>query len=249
MENERTLLFVFAHPDDESFLVAGVAGKYHPRGVRLILVTATDGTAGKRGDPPICTQEELAAVRAEELRAAAAILGIHHAESLGYKDKELAAAPHQRIREQLVGVIRSFRPDIAISFDPNGTNLHNDHIAISRYASDALAAAADPRWFPAAGEPHQVRRLLWTPPLPVWEAARVSNLATEPGIDFAIDIRPWRQQKSTALRAHRSQHISIDRVFFSQPDVERLLSVETFRQAWGPPLARRPCPDLFEGME
>ena len=101
MGNERTLLFVFAHPDDESFLMAGVAGKYRLQGVRLVLVTATDGAAGKRGDPPVCTQDELAAVRAEELRAAATILGIHHVESLGYRDKELATAPHQRIREQL----------------------------------------------------------------------------------------------------------------------------------------------------
>ena len=44
---------------------------------------------------------------------------------------------------------------------PNGMNLHPDHIAISRFASDAVAAA-DPRWFPETGEPHTVARMLWS---------------------------------------------------------------------------------------
>ena len=57
------ILFSFAHPDDESFSGAGTAMKYGAEGVRTVLVTATRGERGKRGDPPICTTEELSALR------------------------------------------------------------------------------------------------------------------------------------------------------------------------------------------
>ena len=55
-------------------------------------------------------------------------------------------------------------------------------------------------------------------------------------------------RKAEALRAHRTQHLSINRIFFSQPDVDRLLSMELFRQAWGPALAGRPEADLLAGL-
>ena len=248
MKRRRTLLFILAHPDDESFLAAGICCRYNEQGVDLVLVTATGGEAGKRGDPPVCEPEDLGDLRLQELASAAELLGIRTVLPLGYRDKELAAAPPDRIREQLVGIVRAHRPDVVVTFDPNGTNLHTDHVAVSRFTTDALAAAADPRWFPAHGAPFSAPRLLWTPPLPVWEAARVPDLPALPGIDFRIDITEWREQKRAALKAHRSQHISIDRVFFSQPDVDKLLSVETFRQAWGPALPRTPSGDLFEGM-
>ena len=63
-----TLLYSFAHPDDESFSGAGTAMKYAARGVRTILVTATLGERGKTGDPAICTVAELPGVRERELR-------------------------------------------------------------------------------------------------------------------------------------------------------------------------------------
>ena len=59
MPNRPTILFSLAHPDDESFMVAGVACKYGARGVRLVLATATLGDAGKVGDPPVCSRKEL----------------------------------------------------------------------------------------------------------------------------------------------------------------------------------------------
>jgi len=59
----------------------------------------------------------------------------------------------------------------------------------------------------------------------------------------------WSGRKAEALRIHRTQHLNTERVFFSQPDVDKLLALETFRQAFGPPLARRPSQDLFENIE
>ena len=242
------ILLSFAHPDDESVLAAGVACKYALSGVPIVLSVATRGEAGRVGDPPVCPRDDLPAVREAELRRAAAVLGVSDLAFLGYRDRELAAAPPDAVRQQLVGLLRRHRPEIVITFDPNGSNLHPDHMAISRFTSDAIAAAGDARWFPEVGDPHQVGRLLWAPPERPWHMMRAPGFPSLPGIDFVVDIRPWARQKADALRAHRTQHLSIHRIFFSQPDVEMLLSAELFRQAWGPALRERPGDDLFAGL-
>jgi LmbE family N-acetylglucosaminyl deacetylase len=217
--------------------------------VHLALATATLGEAGKVGDPPICSRDELPAVREREIRTAARLLGLGDPVLLGYRDRELAHAPPLEIRHKLVAVIRAHRPQVVVTFDPNGSNAHPDHIAISRFASDAVAAAADPRWFPESGEAHLVQRLVWTPPSRPWLFARMGDVAAQPGVDFAIDITRWSSRKAEALRAHHTQHLNTQRVFFSQPDVDKLLGLETFRQAFGPSLRSRPSSDLFEGID
>lgn len=249
MPNRSTILFSLAHPDDESFLVAGVACKYSAQGVRLVLATATPGEAGKVGDPPVCSSKELPRVRESELRRAVDLLGIDVLHLLGYRDKELSKADPAQIRGQLVCLLRRYRPSLVITFDPSGFNQHPDHIAISRFTSDAIAAAADPRWLPEAGKPHQVTRLLWTPPLRPEEIGAGPLLANRPGVDFLVDVKTWSARKAAALRAHRTQHLSINRIWFDRPDPEVALSSEPFRQAWGPSLESRPETDLLAGMD
>jgi LmbE family N-acetylglucosaminyl deacetylase len=246
----RTLLFSFAHPDDESFSGAGLACWCLARRVRVVLVCATRGDRGKAGDASVSgAPQDVAAAREQELRNAARIIGIDHVHQLGYRDRELAGVDPAEMRRALVGPLRQYRPAVVVTFDPNGFNLHPDHIAISRFTSDAIAAAGDPRWLPETGEPHHVARLLWTPPIPPWEAARSRDIAAEPGADFMLDISAWSRTKAEALRAHRTQHQSIDKHFFSQPDCERILSVELYRHAWGPLLEARPSGDIFAGIE
>jgi LmbE family N-acetylglucosaminyl deacetylase len=244
----NSLLLILAHPDDETFLAGGTVCRYAERGVHVALVTATRGESGKMGDPPVCTPEELPAVRERELRAAAALLGIADVTILGYHDRELAAAPVPDVRAALIGAIRRHRPEVIITFDPHGSNGHPDHVAISRFTSDAVVAAADPRWMPAAGPPFTVPRVVWSPPGRPWELATDLELAVRPGADFVLDIQPWSERKLEAVLAHRSQQLSANRVFLSHPDRARRLSIEAFRQAWGPPLPRRPLDDLFEGL-
>jgi N-acetylglucosamine malate deacetylase 2 len=243
-----SILFSFAHPDDESFAAAGTVLTCREAGIRAVLVTATRGERGKRGDPPVCAAEEIAACREEELRTAAAIIGIDGLHLLNYQDRALADAPPDAIRRSLVTIIRRERPAIVATFDPNGFNLHPDHVAISRFTSDSIAAAADPRWHPEAGAPHTVQRVIWTPPIAVWELGRTERLGERPGVDFVLDVSRWRDRRAAALRAHRTQHLSIDRHFFSQPDLDRILGVEAWRHASGPALSRRPSADLFEGL-
>ena len=239
---------MFAHPDDESFSGAGTAMKYAAAGVRTVLVTATRGERGKAGDPPVCAVAELGKRREQELREAAAIVGFDELHLLDYRDRELADAPPEEIRKTLVALIRRAQPVVVITFDANGFNVHPDHVAISRFTSDAIAAASDPRWLPDTGDPHIVRRLLWTPTFPPWDAARVERLDAHPSADFVIDVSAWRDRRAAALRAHRTQHLSVDRYFFNQPDPARVLAVETWRQAWGPPLTRRPADDILQGL-
>jgi LmbE family N-acetylglucosaminyl deacetylase len=242
------LLFIYAHPDDESFGVAGIARMYADQGAEIALVTATRGDAGRAGEPAICSREELPARREAELRAAAAILGINHVTVLDYLDKHLSEAPSVRIRRELVEAIRRHRPQVIVTFDPDGANLHPDHIAISRFAIDAVTAAGDPRWYEGTGDAHQVQRVLWTSPVMPWNAPKSPDLSKEPGVDFLVDISKYRSTKAAALRAHRTQHVSIDRHFFDLPEIDRILSVETFRQGLGPVLSKRPASDLFESI-
>jgi N-acetylglucosamine malate deacetylase 2 len=248
---DRCILFSFAHPDDESFAGAGTAMKYAAAGVKSVLVTATRGERGKAGNPPVCAPAELAAWREGELREAARIIGFDELHLLDYRDRELADAPVDDIRRSLVTVIRRVRPSVVASFDPNGFNLHPDHIAISRFTADAVAAAADRRWYGDAGAPHAVCRMVWTSPTAAWEAGAVERIDERPGADFVLDVSPWRERRRAALRAHRSQHLSIERLFFSQTDrdLDRVLGVEVWRQAWGPPVQRSPSTDLMEGLD
>jgi LmbE family N-acetylglucosaminyl deacetylase len=215
----------------------------------VVLACATRGEAGHAGDPEVSgAPADLGAVRERELREAARIAGIDAVHFLGYRDRQLADADPAAIRRQLVERLRADRPEVVVTFDPNGFNRHPDHVAISRFTSDAIAAAADPRWESDLGAAHAVQRLLWTPPIAPWDAARSPDPAREPGADFVLDVRRWRDRKTAALRAHRTQHRSVTRHFFDQPDVDRILAFEIYRQAFGPPLASRPADDPFDAI-
>jgi LmbE family N-acetylglucosaminyl deacetylase len=215
--------------------------------VDSVLVMATRGERGTCGEPPLCSIEELPGVREAELRAAARYAGFVEVIFLGYEDQQLANAPEDEIRRKLVTILRAGRPMVVVTFDPEGGNRHPDHVAISRFTSDAIAAAGDARWYRDAGPPHAVRRLLWTPCVRPWEITTV-DLADAPGVDFAIDTSRYVQQRADALRAHRTQRQGIDRLFLSRPDLRQILSVEVFRQAWGPALPSRPADDVFAGI-
>ncbi len=242
----RGILLIYAHPDDESFWGAGVAARYHDEGVRTALVMATRGERGSTGD--LCTIDELPRVREQELREVARIIPFDSLEFLDYQDQQLAAAPVDDVRRSLVHIIRRERPLVAITFDPNGMNGHADHMAISRFASDALAAAADPRWYPDMDPAWRVPRVLWPAPLLPWRIGEERDPAAHAGVDFVIDTSSVRARRADALRAHRTQFGSINRLFLARGDLDEVLGREMFRQAWGPPLPSTPAADLFEGL-
>ncbi|HKO15586.1 MAG TPA: PIG-L deacetylase family protein [Gemmatimonadaceae bacterium] len=243
------LFLSFAHPDDESFFCAGVARKYADAGVKVVLCCATRGERGSAGTPPLASVDELPALREQELRAAAVAMGVAHLELLPYQDQQLADAPAAEVCESLVRLLRRFRPEIVITFGPHGGNRHTDHVAISRFTSDAVGAAADARWYPDAGAPHPTARLLWVNPASPWEATDRVALARTPGVDFLIDVGAWREAKASALAAHRTQHAGIDRLFLQRADRDAVLSTETFRLGCGAALRRVPADDLFAELD
>jgi LmbE family N-acetylglucosaminyl deacetylase len=237
----RKLLIVGAHPDDETFFAGGTIAKYAAEGTRISVVCATRGERGATAD--LCSIAELPKVREGELRDAMQILGVAEVHLLSYEDQKLAEAPVEETRRQLVEAIRKKRPQIVMTFDPNGSNRHTDHMAISRFTSDALAAAADPRWYPELGAAHTIERLVWQPPTVIFRYPSHTDLTKEPGIDFLIDTSRWSEKKAAAIRAYRTQRLG--RLFFDDPDGRRTFSTEAFRVGWGLRPKSVPADDLF----
>jgi N-acetylglucosamine malate deacetylase 2 len=223
--------------------------KYAERGVSSALITATRGQRGSAGTPPLCSIEELPAVREQELRAAAAIVGFAELHVLDYQDQHLADAARAEIQPLLVGHIRRLKPAVVFTFDPDGVNRHPDHIAICRFTMDAVAAAADPRCAPGTGPAYAVPRVLWTPLITPWDAADHDSLQDVPSADYVMDVSAFRERRVAALRAHRTQHVSIDRCFFNRPNVNRILDREIWRHSCGTSQTVRPVDDVLAGLD
>lgn len=163
MRSVRRLMCILAHPDDESIALGGTLAKYAAEGVEISLVVATRGERGWFGEPEENPGEcALANIREAELRAACAVLGVKRLDFLDYIDGDLDQAPHERIITQLVRLIRRERPQVVITFGPDGLYGHPDHIAISQFTTSALLCAADPM-YPTAQDlaPHRVAKLYY----------------------------------------------------------------------------------------
>ncbi len=174
----RRLLVCFAHPDDEAFPVGGALAAHASRGVEVRLVTATSGEEGEIRQEGAATRETLGAVRRVELSCAVRALGLAGHKVLHYRDSGMAgsdanAAPlafvnasPQEVVEQLVGEMRRFRPQVVLTFGPDGLYGHPDHIAICNHATEAFELASDPAAFPAQLEsgltPHKADRLFYS---------------------------------------------------------------------------------------
>ncbi len=123
----RTLVAVFAHPDDER-IVGPLLARYARDGHDVYLVIATDGSKGVREHAGVPAGDSLARVRAEETRCAARELGIHPPLLLGFEDAGLASfAGLERLREDVRRVLRDLQPEAVISFGPEGGTGHPDH--------------------------------------------------------------------------------------------------------------------------
>jgi LmbE family N-acetylglucosaminyl deacetylase len=178
LREQRTLLAVFAHPDDESFGIGGTLARYAAEGVHVVLACATMGEAGKVHDPSLGTREQLAEIRERELRCACDVLGISELHFLGYRDSGMAGSPENddsralvqadpaEVVGKIVRVIRQVRPQVVITFEEGGGYGHPDHIAIHHHTLAAFQAAGDPSQYPehlAMGlEPHLSQRLYFT---------------------------------------------------------------------------------------
>ena len=141
------LMAVLAHPDDESLGLGGTLAKYAAEGVGTYLLTATRGERGWRGDPASDPGlEAFGKAREAELSAAAKILGLREVHFLNYIDGDLDQADPAGAIGQIVGHLRRVRPQVVLTFGPEGAYGHPDHMAISQFTTAALVAAADPTY-------------------------------------------------------------------------------------------------------
>src|SRR6266851_1864275 len=141
------LMAILAHPDDESLGNSATLARYAAEGVEITLVTATRGQRGWLGEPTANPgPEALGRTREAELLAAGAALGLREVVVLDYLDGELDQAEPDQIICELVAHIRRVRPQVVLTWGPDGGYGHPDHIAIGQFATAAVMRAADPRY-------------------------------------------------------------------------------------------------------
>lgn len=139
----RTLVAVFAHPDDER-IVGPLLARYAREGHDVHLVIATDGRLGVREHAGVPAGDSLAHARAAEARCAAGELGIHPPILLGLEDAGLASfASLQRLREEARRVFRDLEPDAIISFGPEGGTGHPDHRLVGAVVTEVVQGGGE----------------------------------------------------------------------------------------------------------
>lgn len=188
----QTYMLVVAHPDDSEFSSAGTVARLKDAGRKVILIQVT---SGDKGSPDVnAVSAELAKLRESEMTEAANRLGMDEVVFLRCEDGSLM--PDLDLREKIVRMIRTYKPDVLITHDPfRPYALHPDHRAVGLASTDAVyPTARDPLYFPdhlkEGLEPHKTAE--------IWFFG-----AEQP--DKLIDITDTFDRKMHALRAHESQ--------------------------------------------
>lgn len=194
----QKILVILAHPDDPEFFCGATIHKWASAGHQVIywLLTCGDkGTADRS-----LSSEQLCNIRQAEQRAAAAVLGVHEVNFLGYPDGYLV--PDLTLRKEITRILRKVRPDILITCDPTTLFVgdsrlnHPDHRAAGQAVLDAVyPPARDFLYFPELIqeenlEPHAVRE--------VWVSG-----TQQPNVN--LDVSEYWETKIRAILEHKSQ--------------------------------------------
>ena len=160
-----TVLAVWAHPDDESYLCAGLMARAVRAGDRVVCITATRGELGSPDEEQWPPGAPLAAVRTSEMEAALAVLGITEHHWLDYPDGGCAQVDQDEAVRRVAAVMAEVRPDTVLTFGPDGMTGHDDHQAACRWATAA---------FDQVGRPGTL--LAYATKTPDWNARYVASL-------------------------------------------------------------------------
>jgi LmbE family N-acetylglucosaminyl deacetylase len=196
----KSVMTIFAHPDDQEFTVAGTLAKWARAGVPITAVLLTSGDSGS--NDPKCSIEckaDLAQLREAEQLAAHQILGVQQAVFLHFPDGELQ--PTLELRKAVTREIRRYKPEVVVCGDPTvrffGSEYmnHPDHRVAADVACDAVFPSAGTRLIftdllEAGFEPHNVKRVY---------------LSSTQQADTWVDIAETIDAKIEALRQHKSQ--------------------------------------------
>ncbi|MFD8571950.1 N-acetyl-1-D-myo-inositol-2-amino-2-deoxy-alpha-D-glucopyranoside deacetylase [Streptomyces sp. NPDC057694] len=283
----RRLLLVHAHPDDESINNGATMARYAADGAHVTLVTCTLGEEGEVIPDELAhlapdRENLLGPHRIGELAAAMKELGVTDHRFLGgpgrFHDSGMMGAEQNarpgsfwsadldEAAAQLVAVVREVRPQVLVTYDPDGGYGHPDHIQAHRVAMRAADLAAEPAFRRDLGEPHTIAKIYWNrvPRTVVEEKFRrldpapfaaVAVVGDVPGvvdderITAEIDGRPYLDRKAAAMRAHATQ-VEVaagDAVFaLSNGLAQPLFDVEYYELVRGEPGSAHEK-DLFEG--
>ena len=236
----RTVLAVFAHPDDESIACGGTLARMSDEGAHVVLVCASRGERGSLAGPT--PDDDLAKTRSHELRDAAAILGVAEVLIFDHPDGDLRWAHVSELHAQLLMTVRHYSPDAVITFGEDGLYWHVDHIGVHERTTTALLSlgpAAPPLYFVTM--PRGIMRAVvdaatargWTsPPNGFWSLApeAFGDAAAPPSV--VVHVEDWVPKKLAAIRCHRSQ-MGAGHPFASVETAEarRWLGTEYFRRA------------------
>ncbi len=282
---EHRLLACFAHPDDEAFPVGGVLAGHAHRGVDVRLITTTLGEEGEIRQEGSATKETLGQVRKVELSCAVRALGLVSNDVWGYRDSGMAGWPsnddprafirasEDEVVERLVREVREFRPQVMLTFGPDGLYGHPDHIAICHHATKAFTLAARNDAFPhQLGEgltAHQPQRLFYSV-RPVGFRREWATALRGEGIDWplpspqqeqqgvplaeihlSLDVSPELETKMACILCHRTQ-VAPDWPYHRVPRqvAAHILGREFYVRAHpAVPAGEQVSEDFFEGLD
>ena len=163
MNKRKAMVFFGAHPDDESFGPGATLAQYAAAGVDVYYVCCTGGEMGTVDPGHLKENQTIKQLRSDEMKSAAAALGLKDVLYLGYRDSgmrgsaenkhpdSLAMARLEEATGRAVKIIRLIKPNVVITHDAGGGYGHPDHIATHEAAVKAFYAAGDPAQYPEAG--------------------------------------------------------------------------------------------------
>jgi LmbE family N-acetylglucosaminyl deacetylase len=266
--SDLKLLAIFPHPDDETLGLGSTLARYSAEGASTYLVCATRGERGwfdSEGPDP--GWEGVARIREAELKCAAEHLGLSEVNFLDIMDGDVDQAdPHEIIRK-LVAHVRRIKPQVVVTFSPDGSYGHPDHIALSQFTTGALVCAGDASFVDEANQPpYRVLKFYYMVDsvelvgnaneafggisMDVDGVARQQIGWEEWQITTRLDNAKYMDKVQQAIRCHKSQLPGYGPIAeWSLDDLTKVFGVGTFYRAYSLVNGGRNVEtDLFEGL-
>ena len=255
--NGRSVLAVFAHPDDESLACGGTLARLADSGWSVVLLCASRGERGSISDPGLVPDGDLGRVRTRELEDAAAVLGLAELVVLDHRDGDLRWVHPGQLERDVIAQIERHQPAAVVTFAEDGLYWHLDHIGVHERTTDALESlgGAAPALYYVTIPKGLMRSIVQAvhrngaapPDSSLWGIEPDAFGAAAPPAAFAIDVRPWIARKLAALRCHRTQVGGKNPITWIDDDQARQwLGMEYFRRAPIPGIEGAPLEALGE---
>lgn len=225
----RDLLGVWAHPDDEAYLSAALMARTAGEGGRVTLLTLTDGEAGFPEDDPR-PADDRARQRRRELTRAMARIGVTDVRFVGLPDGRIAERGGEALVETIRQTMLDVRPNVVVTFGPDGITGHDDHVhnwwAVTRAwaetrIGDLWYAAKTQTWLDEWRQVHDE--------LGIWMTGEPEGTNPE---DVILDLDldgPELERKRAVLGEHRSQTVAAVAAL-GEDNYRRWIRQETFRR-------------------